>query len=94
MTRDRVEAVAHQIVEAGLPTPIEIRFAKHGGSIAVAFRINGVTHTVEGFGTSDATAADDVIAQFRRRLGKDAVGAASAILRQRRTTAAAPSSSS
>jgi hypothetical protein len=34
MNEDRVAAISRQLVEAGLPTPTDIRFAQHGGSIA------------------------------------------------------------
>jgi hypothetical protein len=64
----REDAIVTRIAAAHLLVPTAVAFSSHGGGIAVAFTIKGVTETFEGCGASDYAAADDVVRQLRERL--------------------------
>lgn len=67
---DRREAIASRIVAAGLPSPETVIIGRTEDSIAVAFMLDGVIHTIEGCGASDAGRADDVARQLRELLAR------------------------
>ena len=61
----REDDIAARIEAAGLPRPSAIHIAKSGQSVAVAFKRGTGTDTIEGCGSTDDEAADDVIRQFK-----------------------------
>lgn len=61
----REAMIVKRIQAAGLPLPSAVIFAKSGDTIAVAFQHGSHMDTIEGCGTTDEAAADDVIRQFR-----------------------------
>jgi acetylornithine/succinyldiaminopimelate/putrescine aminotransferase len=61
----REDAIADRIEAAGLPRPAGVTIATSGASIAAAFQHGSHTDTFEGWGETDAAAADDVIRQWR-----------------------------
>jgi hypothetical protein len=67
---ERERWITDRVSAAGLASPTDVQLAHGGGSVAVAFEIDGVTETVEGCGGSDEAAADDVIRQLRVRLAQ------------------------
>jgi hypothetical protein len=64
----REDVIAALIVAAGLPAPEAVTLGLGAPSVAVAFRLHGVIHTIEGCGRSEGELADDVCRQLRELL--------------------------
>ena len=63
--------ISRRITAAGLPAPESVAIGVPSGSIAATFLIDDVPATIEGHGTSDQQATDEVIRQLRVLLERD-----------------------